>query len=56
MTATGADEVLVAKFAAVLPQLDERRRRLLLGAEAISLGRGGITAVAIAAGESLGRW
>ena len=52
MTATGADEVLVAKFAAVLPQLDERQRRLLLGAEAISLGRGGITAVAIAAGVS----
>ena len=52
MTATGADEALVAKFAAVLPQLDERQRRRLLGAEAISLGRGGITAVAVAAGVS----
>jgi hypothetical protein len=47
-----ADEVLVAKFTAVLPQLDERQRRLLLGAEAISLGRGGITTVASAAGVS----
>ena len=52
MTATGADEALAGKFAVVLPQLDERQRRLLLGAEAISLGRGGITAVAIAAGVS----
>ena len=52
MAATGGDEALVAKFAVVLPHLDERQRRLLLGAEAISLGRGGITAVAIAAGVS----
>lgn len=44
--------VLVAKFASVLPQLDERQRRLVLGAEAIALGRGGITAVAAAAGVS----
>jgi hypothetical protein len=28
------------------PHLDERQRRLLLGAEALELGRGGITAVA----------
>jgi hypothetical protein len=46
MSATGADEVLAGKFASVLPQLDERQRRLMLGAEAIALGRGGITAVA----------
>ena len=52
MSATGSDEVLAAKFASVLPQLDERQRRLMLGAEAIALGRGGITAVATAAGVS----
>ena len=52
MSATGADEVLAGKFASVLPQLDERQRRLMLGAEAIALGRGGITAVATAAGVS----
>jgi len=52
MTVAGADEVLAAKFAVVLPHLDERQRRLLLGAEAIALGRGGITAVAAAAGVS----
>jgi len=44
--------VLAGKFASVLPQLDERQRRLMLGAEAIALGRGGITAVATAAGVS----
>ncbi len=42
----------MAKFAVLLPQLDERQRRLLLGAEAIALGRGGIAAVAAAAGVS----
>jgi hypothetical protein len=52
MPQPGSDEVLVAKFAVLLPQLDERQRRLLLGAEAIALGRGGIAAVAAAAGVS----
>src|SRR5680860_976405 len=52
MPQPGSDEVLVAKFAVLLPQLDERQRRLLLGAEAIALGRGGVTAVAAAAGVS----
>jgi len=52
MPPTAANDVLVAKFASVLPQLDERQRRLLLGAEAIAFGRGGITAVASAAGVS----
>lgn len=43
----------MAKFAVLLPQLDERQRRLLLGAEAIALGRvGGIAAVAAASGSS----
>lgn len=44
--------MLTAKFAVVLPQLDERQRRLLLGAEARALGRGGIARVAAAAGVS----
>lgn len=52
MPQPGSEEVLAAKFAVILPQLDERQRRLLLGAEAIALGRGGITAVVAAAGVS----
>jgi transposase len=43
-------QVLAAKFAAIVPHLDERQRRLLLGAEARALGHGGIRAVARAAG------
>ena len=43
-------QVLAAKFQAVFPHLDERQRRLLMGAEARSLGRGGIRLVARAAG------
>ncbi|MCM4085223.1 ISAzo13 family transposase [Paractinoplanes hotanensis] len=43
-------EQLTVKFQAVLPHLDERQRRLLLGAEARVLGHGGIRAVARAAG------
>jgi transposase len=39
-----------AKFEAIFPHLDERQRRLLMGAEARSLGHGGIRAVARAAG------
>jgi transposase len=45
-----AGRVLAAKFAAIFPHLDERQRRLLMGAEARALGRGGIRAVARAAG------
>ena len=52
MTPTGPDEVLAVKLAVLLPQLDERQRRLLLGAEARALGRGGIARVASAAGVS----
>src|ERR1039457_4596360 len=40
----------VAKFEAIFPHLDERQRRLLMGAEARSLGHGGIRVVARAAG------
>jgi transposase len=46
----GQRAVLAAKFAVILPHLDERQRRLLIGAEAQSLGHGGIRAVARAAG------
>jgi len=46
------EEVLAGKFATVLPRLNERERRLVLGAEARALGRGGVSAVARAAGVS----
>ena len=49
----GAEEVvrvLAVKFAAIFPHLDERQRRLLMGAEARALGHGGIRVVARAAG------
>lgn len=42
--------MLALKLQAVFPHLDERQRRLLAGAEARSLGHGGIRAVARAAG------
>jgi len=41
---------LAVKFDAILPHLDERQRRLVLGAEARCLGHGGIGLVAAAAG------
>jgi hypothetical protein len=47
-----SEESLAAKFAAVLPHLDERQRRLVMGAEARALGHGGIKVVARAAGVS----
>lgn len=51
MSGLGSQQaVLAAKFGAILPHLDERQRRLLIGAEAQSLGHGGIRAVARAAG------
>src|SRR5579863_8432325 len=43
-------EILAAKFEAIFTHLDERQRRLLLGAEARALGHGGIRLVAGAAG------
>jgi hypothetical protein len=43
-------ENLTAKFGTILPHLDERQRRLLMGAEARALGHGGIRLVARAAG------
>jgi hypothetical protein len=48
MVVTG--EMLAAKFGSIFPHLDERQRRLLVGAEARALGHGGIRLVARAAG------
>jgi hypothetical protein len=45
-----AGQVLAAKFEEIFPHLDERQRRLLMGAEARTLGHGGIRLVARAAG------
>ena len=42
--------MLAAKFGTIFPHLDERQRRLLMGAEARALGHGGIRLVARAAG------
>ncbi len=46
----GTEDLLTAKFQVLLPHLDERQRRLAIGAEALSLGNGGIRLVAAAAG------
>jgi hypothetical protein len=49
----GIDEsaqILAAKFEVIFPHLDERQRRLLMGAEARALGHGGIRLAARAAG------
>ena len=48
--AEGFEELLAAKFAVLLPHLDERQRRLYLGSEARAQGHGGIRLVARAAG------
>jgi transposase len=50
MDAMVTREMLAAKFATIFPHLDERQRRLLMGAEARALGHGGIRLVARAAG------
>ena len=44
-----AEDALARRLSAILPHLDERQRRLALGAEADALGRGGATFVARAA-------
>lgn len=44
------EAALTRMFATVLPLLDERQRRVLAGAQARALGRGGIAAVTRAAG------
>ena len=46
------EEAVARKAASLWPHLDERQRRLVLGAEARELGRGGVSVVARAAGVS----
>ena len=46
------EPMVAAKYEAIAPFLDERQRRLWLGVEARALGRGGVSAVARAAGVS----
>ena len=48
--APDVEAALTAKFDSLMPHLDERQRRLLMGAEARVLGHGGIKVVARAAG------
>jgi Rhodopirellula transposase DDE domain len=43
-------ETIATKFQVLRPFLDERRRRLWAAAEALALGRGGVTVVAVATG------
>src|SRR4029453_6306614 len=43
-------EWVARRYAVLRPYLDERQRRVVLGAEAAELGRGGITVVAQATG------
>jgi hypothetical protein len=50
--AVDVEASLAGKFAALFPHLDERQRRLMMGAEARMLGHGGVAAVARAAGVS----
>ncbi len=46
------EQALARKFAMLRPHLDERQRRVWLGAEAREIGHGGIAAVARATGMS----
>lgn len=52
MSDSGVEAALAAKFARLLPHLDERQRRLAVAAEAAGLGRGGVSVVARASGLS----
>lgn len=45
-------EAIRARFVAVAPLVDERARRLFAGAEALAIGRGAVSAVALATGLS----
>ena len=46
------EEAIRSRFAAVAPLIDERVRRLVAGAEALAMGRGGVSVVARATGLS----
>jgi transposase len=52
MSDSDVESVLAAKFARLLPHLNERQRRLAVAAEVATLGRGGVSAVARASGLS----
>src|SRR2546429_1105058 len=52
MSDSDVESVLAAKFARLLPHLNERQRRLAVAAEVAALGRGGVSAGARAAGVS----
>jgi len=45
-----SEAAIAARFAAVSPHLDERQRRIFVGAEARALGRGGVALVSRATG------
>src|SRR5260370_6667055 len=47
-----SEAAVAARFAALAPYLDERQRRLWVGAEARVMGHGGVTLVARATGVS----
>ena len=47
-----SEAAIAARFTALAPHLNERQKRLWVGAEARALGRGGIVAVARATGVS----
>ena len=49
-----AEHAIQARYQAIAPAVDERVRRLVLGAEALAVGRGGQGAVARATGASRG--
>ena len=49
---SAVEDAVARKAASLWPHLDERQRRLVLGAEARELGRGGVKLVAAAAGVS----
>jgi Rhodopirellula transposase DDE domain len=53
--AVETEQVLAGKLSVILPHLDERQQRLLLGVEARALGHGGIRVVARAAGVAEAR-
>src|SRR6516165_1831825 len=48
----GAVQSIRTKYAALRPQMTERLRRHWAAAEAMALGRGGVTAVSVATGMS----
>jgi hypothetical protein len=43
-------EAVARRYGVLRPYLDERQRRLVLAAEAVELGRGGVKVVALATG------